>query len=146
MKIAIKYGLMITLVVVIWILITHFLFRISPESKVNVLGPILFNLASIVAIYLGIKAKQGGRALSFKAGLKTGVSISLVYALSASIFFVILFLRIGPTLMANEPMAQNYPRWQTALGAFVGLFFGGLIFGLVYSTIISFLLVKRAQS
>ncbi len=146
MKIAIKYGLLITLVVVIWVLITHFLFSISPESKINILGPILFNLASIVAIYLGIKAKQGGKALSFKEGIKTGVSISLVYALSASIFFLILFLLVGPSLMANEPMDQNFPPWQRALGAFAGLFFGALILGLVYSTIISFLLVRRART
>ena len=146
MRIAIKYGLMITLVVVIWVLITHFLFAISPESKINILGPILFNLAAIVAIYLGIKAKQAGSAMSFKEGLKTGVSISLAYALSVSIFFLILFLLVGPTLMANEPMAQNYPLWQRALGAFAGLFFGALILGTVYATIISFLLVRRARS
>lgn len=146
MKIAIKYGLLITLVVVIWVLITHLLFPISPESKINILGPILFNLAAIVAIYLGIKAKQAGSALSFKEGLKTGVSISFVYALSACIFFLIFFLLVGPTLIANEPLTQNYPLWQRALGAFAGLFFGALILGLVYSTIISFLLVRRPRS
>lgn len=146
MRIALRYGLMITLVVVIWVLITHFLFPISPESKINILGPILFNLTAIVAIYLGIRAKQGGSVLSFKEGLKTGVAISLVYALSASIFFLILFLLVGPTLMDNEPMAQDFPLWQRALGAFAGLFFGSLILGLVYSTVISFLLARRAQS
>ena len=146
MKIAIKYGLMITLVVVIWVLITHFLFPISPESKINIVGPILFNLAAIVAIYLGVKSRDDVSALSFKEGLKTGVSISFVYTLSASLFFFGLFLFIGPQLMANEPMAQNYPVWQRALVAFAGLFFGALILGLVYSTIISFLLVRRERS
>ncbi len=42
--------------------------------------------------------------------------------------------------MANEPMTQNYPMWQAALAAFAGMFFGALILGLVYSTVISFLL------
>jgi len=145
MKIAIKYGLLITLVVVIWVLITHFLFPVSPESKINILGPILFNLAEIVAIYLGIKAKQAGSALSFKEGLNTGLSISLVYAISACLFFLILFLIVGRSLMANEPMAQSYPLWQQALIAFAGLFFSALILGLVYSTVISFLLVRRTR-
>jgi hypothetical protein len=145
MKIALKYGLMITLVVVVWVLVTKFLFPVSPESSVNVLGPILFNLASIVAIYLGIVASGRERELSFKESLKTGMSISLVYALSACLFFFVMFLIVGPTLMANEPMAQTYPMWQVALLAYAGMFFGSLVLGLVYSTVIAFLLVRARR-
>ena len=142
MKIAIKYGLLITLVVVVWILVTHFLFQITPDSKANTLGPILFNLASITFIYLGIKARSVDGQLSVKEGIKTGLGISLVYAIASCLFFLILFLFVGTTLMANEPTAQNYPMWQVALGAFAGLFFGSLILGLVYSTVISFMLLR----
>ena len=146
MKIAIKYGLSITLVVVAWVLVTHFLFPLQPESKANILAPVLFNLAAIVAIYLGIKASKGADdGLTFKEGLKTGMSISLVYAISSCLFFFILFLFVGSSLMANEPMAQTYPMWQVALAAYVGMFFGALILGLVYSTIISFLLVRARK-
>jgi hypothetical protein len=126
MKLAIKYGLLITSVVVAWILITHFVFPVRPESTVNAIGPVLFNIAAILAIYLGIKSKRAGSDLSFKEGLKTGVSISLVYALSACIFFLVLFLLVGPTVMANEPMVQDYPLWQQALAAFAGLFLAQL--------------------
>lgn len=145
MKIAIKYGLSITVVVVLWVLVTHFLFPLAPESKVNMLAPVLFNLASMVAIYLGINASAGKGELSFKQGIKTGVAISLVYGISSSLFFLIAILLAGPGLMANEPMAQNYPMWQVALGAFAGMFFGALILGLVYSTVISFLLVRSRK-
>lgn len=145
MKIALKYGLMITLVVVAWILVMRFVFQIRPESSVNVLGPILFNLAAIVAIYLGIRASGRERELTFKEGLKTGMAISLVYAASACLFFFIVFLMLGPTLMANEPMAQTYPMWQVALFAYAGMFFGALILGLIYSTVISFFLVKARR-
>ena len=145
MKIAIKYGLSITLVVVLWVLVTHFLFPVAPESKANILAPILFNLAAIVAIYLGIKASAVERDLSFKQGIKTGVAISLVYGISSCLFFFIVFLFVGPRLMANEPMAQNYPIWQVALAAYAGMFFGALILGLVYSTVISFMLVKARK-
>lgn len=145
MKIALKYGLMITLVVVVWVLVTKFLFPVSPESSVNVLGPILFNLASIVAIYFGIMATGRERELSFKESLKTGMSISLVYALSACLFFFVMFLIVGPTLMANEPMAQTYPKWQVALLAYAGMFLGSLVLGLVYSTVIAFLLVRARR-
>jgi hypothetical protein len=145
MKIAIKYGLTITLVVVLWVLVTHFLFPVVPESKVNVLGPILFNLATIVAIYLGIQARAANEELSFKQGIKTGLAISLVYGISSCLFFLIVFLFVGPKLMANEPMAQNYPMWQVALAAYAGMFFGALILGLIYSTVISFMLVRAKR-
>jgi len=145
MKLAIKYGLLITSVVVVWILITHFVFTVPPGSIINAIGPVLFNFAAIVAIYLGIKTRQAAGDMSFKEGLKTGVSIAFVYALTACIFFLILLLAVGPTVMANEPMDRNSPIWQQALGAFAGLFFGSLILGLVYSTVISFLLVRKPE-
>jgi Na+/H+-translocating membrane pyrophosphatase len=145
MKIAIKYGLSITLVVVLWVLVTHFLFPLAPESKANILGPILFNLVAIVAIYLGIKASATHGELNFKQGVKTGVAISLVYGISSCLFFFIVFLFVGPRLMANEPMARNYPMWQVALPAYAGMFFGALILGLMYSTVISFMLVRARK-
>jgi hypothetical protein len=146
MRIAIKYGLLITLVVVVWVLVTHFLFPLAPESKANILAPILFNFAAIVAIYLGIKERGANAELSFKQGIKTGVAISLVYGISSCIFFLIVFLFVGPRLMANEPMIQDYPMWQAALAAFAGMFFGALILGLVYSTVISFMLVRARKA
>ena len=145
MKIAIKYGLSITLVVVLWVLVTHFLFPLAPDSKASILAPIIFNLAGIAAIYLGIKASAVNGGLSFKQGIKTGMAISLVYGISSCLFFFIVFLFVGPRLMANEPMAQNYPMWQVALAAYAGMFFGALILGLVYSTIVSFLLVRARK-
>ena len=147
MKTALKYGLMITLVVVLWVVVTHIVFPLPPESKANSLATILFNVAAIVAIYFGIKTRQDESAdgMTFKEGLKTGLSISLVYAVSSCLFFFILFILMGPKLMVNEPMAQTYPMWQVALLAYTGLFFGSLIFGLIYSVVISFVLVKRRR-
>lgn len=148
MKIALKYGLLITLVVILWVLVTHFLFPLAPESKTNALAPFLFNLAAILAIHLGIKSKRDERAgeMSFKEGLVTGMSISLVYAISSCVFFLLMFLLVGPKLMSNEPMVGMYPMWQLAVIAFAGMFFGSLILGLVYSTIISFFLVRRTKA
>lgn len=145
MKIALKYGLMITLVVVVWVIGTRFIFPLRPESPANLLAPILFNVAVIVAIFLGIRERSRERELTFKEGLKTGMSISIVYGLSACLFFLIVYLVVGPTLMLNEPMAQTYQMWQVALVAFAGMFFGALVFGLIFSTIISFILVKARR-
>lgn len=145
MRIAIKYGLLITLVVAVWIVLTHFVVPLPTSSKLNLLGPLLFNFTAIVAIYLGIKERKAESDMNFKAGIKTGIAISVVYAISACLFFLLLLLIVGPSMMANEPMAADSPFWKVALGAFAGLFFGSLILGLVYSTIISFFLARRYQ-
>jgi hypothetical protein len=46
----------------------------------------------------------------------------------------------------SEAGPQNRPLWQVAAFAYAGLFFGSLIFGLIYSTIISFFLAKRQSA
>ena len=145
MKIALKYGILITLGVMAWVVIAHLLVP-NPQSKLHSVGAfVFFNLLQFTAIYLGIKAK--GREIAdkttFKEGLKTGVSISFVYAISSALFFVTEIFILGPALLAAEPGAQTQPIWRVALGAFAGLFFGSLLFGLVYSTLISFGLAKR---
>lgn len=143
--IAIKYGLLITLVVVLWVIVTHFVVPLPPTSMLNMVAPVLFNLAAIIALYLGIKSRKADGDMNFKEGLKTGLAISLVYAISACLFFLLLLLIVGPSMMANEPMAPASPVWRVALAAFGGMFFGSLILGLVYSTIISFFLARRYQ-
>lgn len=143
MRIALKYGLLITLVIIIWVVVTHFVFPLPPTSALNLLAPVLFNLTAIIALFLGIKSRKAEGDMSFKEGLKTGLSISFVYAISASLFFLLLLLIVGPSLMAAEPLAGNYPVWKVALRAFAAMFFGSLILGLVYATIISFFLAKR---
>lgn len=145
MKIALKYGLLITAVVVGWIVIVRFVLDVGADSRANLLAPIIFNVAAIVAILLGIRERKQelNGALRFKEGLKTGMKISLVYAASACLFFMIEFLVAGPKLLLSEAGPQSGPLWQIAAMAYAGLFFGSLISGLVYSTIISFIIVRR---
>lgn len=145
MKIALKYGLSITAVLVVWIVVVRMLMGVGPDSRANVIGPIIFNLAAVIAIFLGIirRKNEAGGELGFKDGLKTGVGISLVYAASSCLFFIIQYLVTGPALLLSQAGAQDRPLWQTAALAYIGLFFGSLIFGLIYSTVISFFLAKR---
>jgi uncharacterized protein DUF4199 len=147
MKISLKYGLLITAVVVAWVLIVRFLMGVGADSKANVIAPILFNLAAIVAIYLGMTArkKELRGELSFKEGVKTGMMISLVYATSACLFFMIEFIVAGPKLLLSDAGPQAGPIWQVVAIAYSGLFFGSILFGLIYSTIISFFIARRNQ-
>lgn len=148
MRIALKYGLLITLGVIAWVVIAHLLVP-DPRSPVHNLGAgVFFNLLEIAGIYLAISTmrNESGNQLSFKSGVKTGMATALVYAVTSCLFFLVAILTVGPKLMASEPGAETMPVWQVALGAFVGLGGFALIFGLIYSTIISFFLAKRQQS
>lgn len=147
MGLALKYGLLITAIVVGWVVIVRLLMGVGGDSKANVIAPILFNLAAILAIYLGMKARKNELRgeLSFKEGLKIGMAISFVYALSACIFFLIEYLVAGPKLLLSEAGPQTGPMWQVAAKAYAGLFFGSLLFGLIYSTVISFFIARRQR-
>ena len=58
MKIPIKYGLLITLGMMAWVLITRSLIT-NPQSIVHTLGgPIFFNVLQFAMIYLGLKALE----------------------------------------------------------------------------------------
>lgn len=145
MRIALKFGLLITLGVIVWVVIAHLLVP-DPRSQVHNFGAgIFFNLLEITGIYLAIKTNKNERGgeLSFKTGLKTGVLTALVYAISSGLFFLVAIYVVGSKLMASEPGAETMPVWQVALGAFVGLSVGAVLFGLVYSAIISFFVAKR---
>ena len=145
MKIALKYGLLITIVVIAWVVIVRFVMGVGPDSRANMIAPILFNITAIVAIYLGMKERKTelGGELGFKDGLKVGMGISLAYAVSSCLFFAIQYLIAGPGLLEMEAGPQVGPAWRLAVFAYAGLFFGSLFFGLIYSTIIAFFIAKR---
>jgi hypothetical protein len=147
MKIALKYGLLITLVVVLWIVIVRLWLGMGASPKAQIVSGVLFNATAILAIFLGMKERKEalGGALSFKEGIKTGMAISLVYAISACLFFMIEYLVAGPKLLLSEAGPQTGPLWQVAVMAYAGLFFGSLLFGLIYSTLISFFLARRLR-
>jgi hypothetical protein len=145
MKIPLKYGLLITLGVIAWVLITHSLIT-NPQSLVHIFGgPVVFNVLQFAMIYLGLKAleHQKGDRPYFKEGLKTGVAISFIYGLTASLFFVAVLAIVGTKWLASEPDAANAPLSRIILGAFFGLFLGAMLFGLIYSCVLALFLAKR---
>ena len=145
MKIPIKHGLLIAAGVMAWVLIAHAVVP-NPASLVHgLIGPIFFNVLQFVMIYLGLKAmeRERGDRLTFKEGVKTGVMISFVYALTVSLFFAGVMAVIGTKWLANEPNAGRAPASTVAAQGFAFLFLGALFLGLIYSTVISFFLAKR---
>ena len=113
MKLPIKYGLLITMGVAAWVLIARTVVT-NPTSLIHTLGsPIVFNILHFAMIYLGLKAleREKGESPTFKEGLKTGVWISFVYALTLSLFFVGMIMFAGPKWleMRGHP-ANRCPR------------------------------------
>jgi hypothetical protein len=148
LRIPLKYGLMITLGLITWVVVAHLIVP-DPRSPVHTLGAsVFFNLLHIAGIYLAISAVRNEAAgdLTFKTGMKTGVATAFCFAISSSLFFLVAIIVVGPRLMASEPGMEGLPLWQVALGAFIGFFVGSWLFGVIYSTVISFFLAKRKSS
>jgi hypothetical protein len=148
LKIPLKFGLLITLGVIAWVVIAHLLVP-NPRSPVHTFGAgVFFNLLHLAGIFFAIRTKQNENhgELGFKEGMKTGISTAFVYAVFSCLFFLVAIFTVGAKLMASEPSAANLPVWQVALGAFAGLFVGTLVFGLIYSAVISFFLAKRQSN
>ena len=145
MKIALKYGMTITVGIMAWTIIAHALIP-DPQSNIHSLGAFsFFNLLHFAGIFLGIKEleREKMRKPTFKEGVKQGVAISFVYAVGAALFFVGVLLVVGTKWMAAEAVKPSMPMWLIGLQAFGGLVILTMIFGLVYSTLISFFLAKR---
>jgi hypothetical protein len=145
MKIPIKYGLLAALGLIAWVLVTHALIS-NPDSPALKFGtPVFFNVLHFIMIFLGIKAyeRERGQKLFFKEALKTGASIAVIFALTATIFFVCVVLVIGTRWMGGEPGAATAPTWIVMVQAFAGIFIGTIVFGLIYSTVISAFVARR---
>jgi len=145
MKIPLKYGLLITLGVMAWVLIARYTVA-NPLSLVHTLGtPIVFNVLQFVMIYLGLQAleREKRNKPTFKEGLKTGVAISFVYAITACLFFAGVIAVMGTRWVESEPGAAEASMSRVLAQAFLSLFLSAMLFGLIYSTVISFFVAKR---
>ncbi len=136
MKLALKYGIAVTLIIAAWVALKHFVLHLQgpPAQFADV---VVFNLTAILAIGLGIKEKRIANQdrLTFLQGLGTGVSIAITYAILTSAYFALLLLLVGPKLMQEEGDTN-------IVAAFLGLGIGLTLFGAIFSALISLVLRK----
>ena len=136
MKIALKYGIAVTLIIAAWVALKHFVLHFEgPSAQVADLA--IFNLTAIVALMLGIKEKRmaNGDSLTFLQGLGTGISIAVTYAILTSMYFAFLLALVGPKLMQQQG-ETSIPK------AFFGVSLGFALFGTIFSALISLVLRK----
>jgi hypothetical protein len=136
MKLALKYGIAVTVVIAAWVALKHFVLHL--ESQPAQLADVaVFNFAAIVGLVQGIREKRAmnGGSLTFGGGLITGISIAVTYAILTSAYFAILLAVVGPKLMQQEGETSM-------VKAFLGVSIGFALFGTVFSAMIALLLKK----
>ncbi|MGZ8842116.1 MAG: DUF4199 family protein [Pyrinomonadaceae bacterium] len=135
MKIALKYGIGVTLVIAAWVALKHFVLHLEGNAQFADIA--VFNFSAIVGLMLGIKEKRiaNGDRLTFGGGFKTGISIAITYAILTSLYFVFLLVLVGPKLMQQEG-ETSYVK------AFFGVSIGFILFGAIFSAIISLVVRK----
>ena len=136
MKLALKYGVAVTLVIAAWVALKHFVLHLEgPDGQLADVA--VFNFSAIVGLLMGIREKRltNGDQLTFGAGFSTGFSIAVTYALLTSLYFVLLLAVVGPKIMQQEGETSY-------LKAFAGVSIGFALFGAVFSAIIALVLRK----
>lgn len=136
MKIALKYGVGVALVIAAWIALKHFVLHLE-GANAQYADIAVFNFSGLVGLMMGIKEKRiaNGDSLTFGQGFITGISIAITYAILTSLYFVFLLALVGPKLMQQEG-ETSYVK------AFLGVSLGFAIFGAIFSAIISLVVRK----
>lgn len=136
MKIALKYGIAVTVVIAGWVALKHFVPHLESRPA-QIADIVIFNLAAITGLTLGIKEKRtmNGGTLTFGDGLITGIKIAVTYAILTSAYFAILLAVVGPKLMQKEGETS-------VVKAFLGVSIFFAIFGTIFSAIIALILRK----
>ena len=137
MRLALKYGLAVTLVIAAWVALKHFVLHLESQPA-QIADVVIFNLAAITGLTLGIKEKRAinGGSLTFGDGLITGITIAVTYAILTSAYFAILLATVGSKLMQQEGETS-------VVKAFLGVSIGFALFGTVFSAVIALILKKR---
>ena len=137
MKLALKYGILVTLIIAAWVAIKHFVLHLEsvPAQFADV---VIFNLTAITGLSLGIREKRtvNGGTLAFGDGLITGIKIAVTYAILTSIYFAVLLATVGPKMMQQEGETN-------VVKAFLGISIGFALFGIFFSAIIALVLRKQ---
>jgi hypothetical protein len=146
MKRALKYGVLVTVIIAVWVALKHWGLHLSPE-RAAIFDTLIFNVAGLVGLSLGISDKRSANhgALSFGEGMKTGVSIAVTYAILTAIYFAVLLVIVGPKLMqqAGEVEPGGAVTTLILVQAFSGVLIGLTVIGTILSVFVSLVLKRK---
>jgi hypothetical protein len=136
-KLALKYGILVTLVIATWVALKHFVLHLESQPA-QFADVAIFNLTAITGLALGIREKRkiNGGTLTFADGLITGIKIAVTYAILTSAYFALLLATVGPKIMQQEGETS-------VVKAFLGVSIGFAVFGTFFSAVITLVLRKR---
>jgi hypothetical protein len=131
LRIALKNGVVVTLVIAAWVALKHFGLHLE-GSAAQATDVVVFNVTALLGLVLGIRERRAtnGGTLTLGDGVITGSSIAVTYAVLTSLFFVMLLALVGPRLM-HEQGETSYVK------AFFGASFVFALSGVVLSAIVS---------
>lgn len=137
MKLALKYGIGVALIIAAWVALKHFVLHVQGQSA-QFADLAVFNLSAIVALMMGIKEKRmaNGDRLTFLQGWGTGVSIAVTYSILTSLYFAFLLTVVGSSLLQQEGETS-------VVKAFFGVSIGFTFFGTIFSALIALVLRKN---
>lgn len=143
MKIALKYGIAVTVVIATWVALKHFLLHLEP-ARAAPFDLVIFNLAAALGLFFGIRAERrlNGGELTFGGSMKTGMSIVVAYTVLTGLYFALELIIFGTKYVQQESGAGRQPINFVIAEAFAGLIGFFLVLGLIYSAIISLILKK----
>ena len=146
MKRALKYGLLVAVIIAIWITLKHWGLHLD-QARAATFDMVVFNVAGIIGLALGIidKRAENNGTLSFGEGLKTGVAIAVTYAVLTAIYFAAVLVAVGPELM--QQAGHSGPGGEITgpilIKAFAGLIIGMALIGLILSGFVTLVLKRK---
>jgi cyanate permease len=142
-----KYGLIMSGVLIICLLVLHLLGQQTNFDE-GILLDTIFALAPFVIWFFSLKAykKELNNNMSFKQGVIHGVKISVVFGVVSSVIFMSYYLLFNPGIL--NYIATSYGMKNSPTGLVISVdmtvqLLGSIIMGTLYTAILSFFLKSK---
>ena len=143
----VKFGLYMSLVVVVCLLIMHWTGEYTSFDQGGTLD-LVFLLSPFVLWLLGLLSykKKLHNQMSFKQGLAEGVRISLVFGILSPFIFMGYYLLLNPAIL--DYVSRSYGMTDSSITSVILVdmtvqFVGVMVLGTVYTSVLSFFLKSR---
>ena len=145
-----KYGLVMVILNILYVLFMHYSGQYGSEYRVNPLDLLFIIIAPFIVWWFGIEEKKKSQRgkLTFRDGFAEGFQISLVYALLSPFVFAFYYLVLNPRIVTSIKSQYGLPGASDIQIFFIDMlaqFVSAIVFGTLYAAIISFFLKTRKR-